>query len=231
MTDQAHLDLLRELNEYEPGGFVAIGGVALHLYQRASGIPPHKPIHDLDVFVTWLGMDTATALYEVHRNPRLGKASFKAGPVSGDLYIERQHDLGLDNDSFVKNSWIIDGIRVLHPVHYLALKLDAVSAGRKHPDDAADLVRFFETDAGRQLPPLMLAKVMTPARCEALRTLIHDPMICMAVTGDSMTARAQAENLRGTIAAITGEEAPSGILPSKQQYEASRWTSLDGGIA
>ena len=230
MTDQAHLDVLRELNEYEPGGFVAIGGMALHLYQRQSGIEPHKPIHDLDVFVTYLGMDTATALYEVHRNPRLGKASFQAGPVSGDLYIERQHDLGLDNDSFIKNSVVIEGIRVLHPVHYLALKLDAVTAGRKHPDDAADLVRFFETDAGKRLPPLLLAKVMTPERREALKSLIEDPMVCMTVTGEPAAARDLAEALRAPIAQITGEETPSGRVPSRQQYEASVEASMGGGI-
>lgn len=162
----------RRLSEDFPDA-VFIGGVAVSAHARILGERFQESSHDIDLYLSLQGKSAMRDLYEMSRNEKLGKHSALIEGEDVDIYVERQHPLGVPYDAVFSGSQMVGGIRAAALEHLLVLKLDAArnrwgtGKGEKDVRDLTRIVALLDRPA-----PELLAPYLGAERVETLDRLM-----------------------------------------------------------
>ncbi len=161
----------------EYGDAVFIGGVAVSCHASRLGSRFQESSHDADFYLSLMGKSALRDRYEVRHNSNLNKDSVLIEGEDLDVYVERQHSLGIQFPEIFAASEIIEGIRVAALEHLLILKLDAAKDRRgtaKGDKDVRDIARVVALLDQPQHE--MLAPYLNPVRMETLESTLgrHD---------------------------------------------------------
>ncbi|MDP1830499.1 MAG: hypothetical protein Q8K67_00430 [Geothrix sp.] len=129
----------------EYGDAVFIGGVAVSCHASRLGPNFQESSHDADLYLSLAGKAAMRDRHEVWHNPKLQKDSALIEGEELDIYVERQHSLGVQYPEIFAASEEIEGIRVAALEHLLILKLDAAKSrwgSGKGDKDVRDLARI-----------------------------------------------------------------------------------------
>ena len=127
------------------GDAVFIGGVAVSCHASRLGSNYQESSHDADLYLSFAGKAAMRDRYEVWHDPKLQKDSTLIEGEELDIYVERQHALGVQYPELFAASEEIEGIRVAALEHLLILKLDAAKSrwgSGKGDKDMRDLARI-----------------------------------------------------------------------------------------
>lgn len=154
------LDISRSLTS-EYGDAVFIGGVAVSCHASRLGSRYQESSHDADFFLSFVGKAAMRDRYEVRHNPNLNKDSVLVEGEDLDVYVDRQHSLGIQYPEIFASSEVIEGIRVAALEHLLILKLDAAKSrwgtakGDKDVRDLARIVALLDHPKHEMLAPYL----------------------------------------------------------------------------
>lgn len=169
------LDISRSLTS-EYGDAVFIGGVAVSRHAGRLGPKYQESSHDADFYLSFVGKAAMRDHYEMQHNQKLNKDSVLVEGEDLDVYVDRQHSLGVPYPVAFASSEVIDGIRVAAVEHLLILKLDAAKsrwASAKGDKDIRDLARIV---ALLDQPKLeLLNPYLSLARLETLERVVNHP--------------------------------------------------------
>ena len=141
------LQISRDLTK-DYGDAVFIGGVAVSCHASRLGSIFQESSHDADLYLSYVGKAAMRDRYEMrHNNTNIKKDSLLVEGEELDVYVERQHSLGIEYPEIFAASEVIEDIRVAALEHLLILKLDAAKnrwGTGKGEKDVRDLARIVD---------------------------------------------------------------------------------------
>lgn len=184
---------VQEISELFPDGVVFIGGIAVLLHVRVGRLPARfaELSHDGDFLISLAAFADLRDIEEVTANRRLEQHQIVKAGFEYDVYLEGHNRLRVRFADAVRESAVVDGVRIACLEHLLLLKLDAFASRRgsaKGSKDERDLLKICLL-LGPEPVAERLAGAFTPADSALLERCRNSPEILDLCAGNAHEAR------------------------------------------